>query len=389
MFNIVISLFHNFDRTIDRMANIRFNIDKDYLFCIYFVNGQRFKMSLGEKVDKRHWSNKMQKVKASHKNYLQLNKMINIIKDHIDEIRLDYKIQGNPLTPALLKVEINKRIYGDHENTFTSYAQQWMASRQIKDSTARSYANFINQVSKLYPLLRFDEMNKKWYDDYLNKMATKSVNYKYRILKTVKDIMKNAHIDGIHNNVFYQSSYFKIRQEKSENIYLTLDDISNIYDRINSFDDRLRNAAIIFLIGCYSGQRHQTYSTLSKAMISIVGDREMISIMTEKTSTRVSIPLSPKLKHLLDIGYKPISQQKLNVYIKEVCQLCGIEYYSKVSSHTARRSFATNAVLAGIDISFIMKITGHSTEKEFRKYVKIDDVISAGKVSADITALFA
>jgi integrase len=371
------------------MANVRFNIDKDYLFCIYYIGGARFKMSMSEKVEKKHWSNKMQKVKATHKNYIQLNKMISIIRDHIDEIRLEYKIDGKSLTPALLKIEVNKKLYGDHTNTFQSYAREWMATRQVRATTARTYANFINQICLLYPGLRFEDMTKKWYDDYLAKMADKSINYKYRILKTAKDIMKNAHIDGLHQNTFYQSSSFKIRQEKSENIYLTLDDINNIYMSINNLDDRLRNAAIIFLIGCYSGQRHQTYSILKKSMIAIVGDNEMISINTEKTTTRVSIPLIPKLKNLLDIGYKPISQQKLNKYIKEVCQLCGIKNHDKVSSHTARRSFATNAVLAGIDITYIMKITGHATESEFRKYVKIDDVISAGKVANDIVSLFA
>jgi integrase len=371
------------------MANVRFNVDKNYLYCIYHINGQRFKMSMGEKVMAKDWSNTMQKVKSTHKNSIQLNKMIALIRDHIDEIRIQYKIEGIYLTPDVLKKELHKKLYGDHENTFNGYAKTWLNSRQIKANTRKSYINMVNQVCKLYPNLRFEDINKRWYDDYLSKMADKSINYKYKILITVKDIMKNAHIDGVHSNVFYQSSSYKIRHEKVENIYITLDDINRIYSHINKFDDRLKNAAVIFLIGCYTGQRHQTYSTLTKSMISIVGDREMISIMTEKTTTRVSIPLTPKLKNLLDMGYHPISQQKLNAYIKEVCQICEIKNYEKVSTHTARRSFATNAVLAGIDITYIMKITGHSTEKEFRKYVKIDDIMSAGIVAPDIVALFA
>ena len=45
--------------------------------------------------------------------------------------------------------------------------------------------------------------------------------------------------------------------------------------------------------------------------------------------------------------------------------------YTCVSTHTARRSFATNSYLRGIDTLLIMAITGHKTESEFLKYIKL------------------
>ena len=47
--------------------------------------------------------------------------------------------------------------------------------------------------------------------------------------------------------------------------------------------------------------------------------------------------------------------------------------YEFISSHSARRSFATNAYKRGISPLLIMSITGHKTETEFFKYIKIDD----------------
>lgn len=41
-----------------------------------------------------------------------------------------------------------------------------------------------------------------------------------------------------------------------------------------------------------------------------------------------------------------------------------------ISTHTARRSFATNAYAAKVPISSIMAITGHSSEKTLRRYLK-------------------
>lgn len=85
-----------------------------------------------------------------------------------------------------------------------------------------------------------------------------------------------------------------------------------------------------------------------------------------------------------------MSEQKLNKHIKELCRMAGIrqkvevsitrgtgvertikEKWEMVSTHTARRSFATNAYKAGVPSLAIMQVTGHTTEKSFLKYIKI------------------
>lgn len=114
----------------------------------------------------------------------------------------------------------------------------------------------------------------------------------------------------------------------------------------------------------------------------------------QKTGGHVAIPLHPvflKIWEKYD-GQLPnnISNQKFNDYIKEVCQIAEInatvfksitrggrkettsyEKWQIVSSHTARRSFATNLYLSGFPAISIMKITGHKTESAFLKYIKV------------------
>ena len=88
---------------------------------------------------------------------------------------------------------------------------------------------------------------------------------------------------------------------------------------------------------------------------------------------------------------KPISNQKFNDYIKEVCKSAGItnerevletfggdvkrtiyKKYELVTAHTARRSYATNSYIMGIPVLTIMKITGHKTPDAFMKYIVLD-----------------
>ena len=48
-------------------------------------------------------------------------------------------------------------------------------------------------------------------------------------------------------------------------------------------------------------------------------------------------------------------------------------FYECIKTHTARRTFATNAYKRKISLSSIMVITGHSSEKQLRKYLKLDN----------------
>lgn len=87
----------------------------------------------------------------------------------------------------------------------------------------------------------------------------------------------------------------------------------------------------------------------------------------------------------------PISNQKTNDYLKEIGKMVptlqaelvksftkeGSKQQTKyqkwemLTSHTARRSFATNKYLAGTPTLTIMAITGHKTEKAFLRYIKL------------------
>lgn len=91
-----------------------------------------------------------------------------------------------------------------------------------------------------------------------------------------------------------------------------------------------------------------------------------------------------------------VSNVNFNNYIKVVAKLAGINElvkithkkgnqiveeirpkYAWVTSHTCRRSFCTNEFLDGTPTNLIMAISGHKTEKAFRRYIKADQVQKA------------
>ena len=69
--------------------------------------------------------------------------------------------------------------------------------------------------------------------------------------------------------------------------------------------------------------------------------------------------INQKVEHKQTKGAKVITEQ--------------IEKYKLVTTHTARRTGATLLYLEGVDVLAIMKITGHKTEREFRKYIRVGE----------------
>lgn len=376
------------------MANVKYYLDKGTVYLSYYVDkGDVVRLSLKEKVDSKHFDKKKYRARYTFSGANHINRLLDDLSVFVRDTRIDYKIKGLPFNGHILKKEIHQRLYGKQEGLLYSYAMDIFIpdkKGKVKDHTVQVYTISVGVVNKYLPSLMFADVNrvtclrleKGMKDDGY------SINYINRVFKLFHNVIKNAYIDGVHNNKYYMSDGFVPGTEEVDNIYLTIAELDLLYNYLDIASDRERNAVVVFLRGCYAGQRYQTYKELNKTMIYEMNGIQMISIKHGKTGNTVSIPLSEKMKYVMDMDTHSISRQKLSDYVKEVCKKVGIQNWQQVSTHTARRTFATNMVLAGVDVSKIMKITGHKTEQEFRKYVKIDGVQSAISVIDDVNRVF-
>jgi len=64
-----------------------------------------------------------------------------------------------------------------------------------------------------------------------------------------------------------------------------------------------------------------------------------------------------------------------------------MEKWQAVSTHTARRSFATNFYEMGIPAINLMQITGHSSEKQFMGYINIDKKQNAINIAQNLARI--
>jgi integrase len=238
----------------------------------------------------------------------------------------------------------------------------------------------------------FGDIDLDFYQDFIEflQALNKSTNTIGKKIQTLKIMLNEASEKEYQVNKAYKSHRFKSITEESENIYLDTSDLQKLYDLDLAGNKRLETVRDLFLIGCWTGCR---FGDIHKINSQNIHDG-MIHLEQSKTGSRVIIPLHPVVKNILEkYDFKlpvVISNQKFNKYLKEVAKEAKLnEMFHKgitkggkristrlkkwrlVTTHAARRSFATNLYNSEFPSLSIMQITGHKTEAAFLKYIKV------------------
>jgi len=281
---------------------------------------------------------------------------------------------------------------------------------QYKKSTVGTYKGFqyvFNEFQKdKKKVYSFDDINMDFYNDF-NKYCIKqdySPNYMGRSIKTLKTLMHLSKDEGLHNNVSFEVKSFKTIKETVHNEYLTEEEIEKIYNLDLSDDEEMELIRDVFLVGCYTAQRFSDYSRIKEKDITQTSrGTKVIKLVQQKTGEEITIPIKKELDTILkkyDYTLPKTFEQVVNKNIKKIVGKAKITYtvtYQKVvggkrydkttpkneliTTHTARRSGATNMYNAGIPTLDIMKITGHKSERDFLNYIKVTKEQTADNLS--------
>lgn len=198
-----------------------------------------------------------------------------------------------------------------------------------------------------------------------------------------------------------------LRTEPTNAVFLSMNEITRIYyykfvrqDKRKA-KERIRD---MFVLGCLTALRYSDYSRLtSQNLID-----NYIVIRTKKTNIDVKVPAHDYVREIFSkyAGQVPcgLCIQYFNKYLKVIMKEIGLndlvtysftkggemktvtrEKWELISSHTARRSAATNMYLTGRMKTFeIMKLTGHRTEQNFFRYIRLTSDDTARSISGDM-----
>ena len=227
-----------------------------------------------------------------------------------------------------------------------------------------------------------------------------------KLLADLKTVCNDAEIYGIEINPQYR----KIQSSKLNNeniLFLSTKELEQI-NMTNLISEAHKNARKWLLLGCSIGQRVSDLLKLNESNFIVRNDLKVIELKQQKTNKNVTIPVLEDTKKILKTGLPyPISAQKFNKHIKDICRLSGIDEIIKgskvvikdnngvkekrkaigsypkwqlMSSHVCRRSFASN-LYGMLPTPLIMRITSHSSEKMLLNYIGKDSLDYAQQIA--------
>ncbi|TYB79162.1 site-specific integrase [Bizionia myxarmorum] len=392
-----------------------------------FGRTKRIKFSTGYKVQPKNWDKINQRIRAvsTIRNREKVNSdLLKFSSEFADAVsKLDDLEKQNKNT---LKVLLSKIVRDIDENdrsitTFFDYADDYIERKEnqaknidsvkLSPITVRSYKQTVSRMknfndAKKYNL-DFSSIDLKFYYAFVQFLEENNyaVNTIGKHIKNLITLLNRATEDGVNTNLKYKNREFKTISEETVSIYLTEKEIESLYnvDLSKTLDWEL--ARDIFLIGYYTGQRVSDYNGITKDQIKTFDDRRVFEFKQQKTGKKVYVPIHSRVEAIMNKrhnGFPPriLNDPDINEYIKEagrkaeinemitVKKISGgvksvesVAKHTLIVSHTARRSFCTNAYLSKMPAIDIMAISGHSTEREFYKYIKVTPQERAVKIA--------
>lgn len=393
--------------------NLRQTIDENRVTPIYLVctiNRKQEKFSTGQKIRPKYWDKDKQVAivsnvlpKAIQSQNKKVNEALAIIKNKFEE--WDYYMLEHPEEQdrateklrAFLKDE-RARLEVSPIEWFEAFVKE---DKTTSDGTKRKYLTDLTTIKQFIEEKKiraneFTDINFSFltrYEAYLTEKGRKIttiINKKRSLLAWIHE----AERQGLINTIVTGVSRYKLpkNKESSNDIYLTDEELDKMLNlRLTGNEEAIRD---IFILQCQLGQRYGDMMNLSKAVIT----DEEITLIQEKTSEKVIIPLNKIAKDILNKYNNvlpSVGSEYANQLLKEIGKKAGIDNeilvteqkgskleakkipkYEQITTHTARRTFITNAVKKGIPAHIVMRVTGHKSLKTFEAYNKMtaDDV---------------
>ena len=392
------------------------------IYVRFVFNMTTYKYYLLEKILPSDWNFKTQKAKQNGRNFdsHEFNQRLKDISGKISSAFYNYQNThvGQAPTPYVFKEILDEvfnkqsqaRIDRELQRTFWGFLQNFIDRMQsgsrvhLQRNTPLSQSTINNMRNLKRHLLEYDRVSKReiefdtidmtfyyGFTDYLTNVKKVNINTIGKLITNIKVVMREALEFGYTNNMIFTHRKFRSASADTDMVYLNNEEVEELRNVDLSKDQRLDRVRDLFLVGCYTGLR---FSDLSKISADAI-DGDIICVTQIKTGDRVHIPLRTEVKDIINKyhGQFPsaISNQKFNKYLGEVCaksellkKEVSIQTFTAgkrvyivkpkfefITSHTARRSFATNEYLArDLQPAEIRSITGHKTDKSFYKYIR-------------------
>lgn len=379
------------------------------IYLQFKYNGRKLVYSFGQKINPQDWSKTIKRVKSNRQTILDgqyaLNELLDKLEKHCLKVYQEELGKGVPPV-AVLKFRLDAFLHQQQgkkkEPIFYQLIDRFITG-EIKNkgkeksrNTLKNYATLKTHLEAFDIRTRyhihFENINLDFfhrYVEFLKEELKLKPNSIARDIGSLKTVMNEAVDLGYTTNIQFRHKKFSFAGEETDAVHLMEKEIARLYRFDCSANKRLEQVRDLFVYSCFTGQ-----SVLGRLDIKILNIKEIdgvsfLNLPAAGAGGPVTLPCHPLLSEILQKyraspGHLPKtpSNQKFNDYIKEVCRLAGLlekgrlstapdlELWESISSRTAPLSMAAHYYRQGRPVHDLMRITGHSTEKAFLKYIR-------------------
>lgn len=405
------------------MKKVRFNLQSNKvkdsrIYLVFRWSGNRLLYNTPFTILPAHWDKTSQRVKAKHSVAAYTNPILDKMAAAVLEHYYQCLYTSQPITTEGIKKKLNnitnkkeKRAVASSKIAPLEFFEQWMEQRELdpkySQSTISSYDSTIKQLKKYEKEnepLTWTHITEDFAADFAIFIQEKqglNRNTANKYLSNLKTCLVSARAKGYVDSTISYS----IGTTEVDNVYLSMDELKKIESLVvNSEAESV--ARDRFLLGCYTGLRVSDYGQIQEQHFIHRLGVDFIEYNTKKSSKeiKVIIPVHPTVKRVFErLNDAPITTaQRWDVsnYIKDLAKRAGIvepvtliknqkgknvevsgPKWQFVNSHTARRTFITNAMLSGVSHADIMAVTGIKKIQTLLKYNKLEKEKSALNVA--------
>ena len=375
------------------------------IFIRVTVNGERIEFSTKRFTTSEKWSVEGKRMKGTSAESKATNSYLDTLKAKVYDyqqqlIREDEVVNAENMRNKIMGVEKRKHmivgIFQNHNNEIRALiGKDYAAATLVRYETSLKHTvDFMKWKYRIsdIDIKKIDHEFITSYEFYLKSVCNCCQNTASKYIKNFGKIIRICLANGwLDKNPFIN---YKGKEVEVERAFLSMEEIETMLNK-EFVSDRLNLVKDIFLFSCFTGLAYADVKKLSRKNIGFGVDGERwIFINRTKTDTRSNIPILPIAAFILD-KYEDhpqvvnqdkllpiLSNQKMNSYLKEIADACGIN--KELTFHIARHTFATTVTLSnGVPIESVSKMLGHKNLKTTQHYAKILDL----KVSNDMQIL--
>lgn len=386
--------------------------------AVVTINYKEAKKVVGH-IKKNHWDkNKQRAVKqgsgVKYNEYKEINKELDNFSENVQSFLKSEKEKGNEITAELLKEYFKSYSKGNANNHTKTIWEAWdeylqyiklnKAASTVKNhTTTRNYfKEFETNTGTKVSFNNITTAFGRKFEAYVLNDKQQHNNYLSTLLRRFKAFLNWCIDSGYYTGAIPKN--FTVTEKPGTVVTLSVDEFNQLYKH-EFKSQRLERVRDIFCFGSLTGLRIGDLKRLTRDNIQ---NGFIVTYMQKvKLDEPLHIPILAQAQKIIDKYQEQyfllpqLSEQKFNSYIKEAAKEAGITAQVPLMSfktskgvetmatkdelihaHMTRKTFATLAYRAGIDIETIKKITGIKQEKTIQRYLRIETDTLAEKMKA-------